>query len=395
MRSRDSIKPYLYLALVLLIFALSPLGASANDIVVDKRCSLAKAIGSANNDSSKDRCETGYREDSIFLEDNLELEDELPVITSRIVLEGNNHSITVKPRYPAFTIKNGSLTIKNLKVKFSGKNRAGPTVEIDNGSLTIIDSQFKRCTGKFLVEDSVGAVQGASDVCGYAAGTVANWFGGAPPLATAIPAPAQPDTCQAIAGGTATISARYGLGSGLQCQQVDAAGIGDASLVAAGFIDAVDVWGYVEQGVEICFAQPGAIVFLDAAYAPRRPSPLPFYAQDGKTCATLNRPGTVVLAPGQAPDTAAAEAPDTNAAQAPDTVAAEASQCNVTTLGNLNLRASPGLGENIIGLVPRGTSLPALARTLYWFQVKHRGATGWISANARYVAASGNCDSLP
>lgn len=394
MRIRDSIKPYLYLALVLLIFALSPLGASANDIVVDKRCSLAKAIGSANNDSSKDRCETGYREDSIFLEDNLELEDELPVITSNIVLEGNKHSITVKPRYPAFTIKNGSLTIKNLKVKFSGKNRAGPTVEIDNGSLTIIDSQFKRCTGKFLVEGSVGAVQGDSDVCGYSAGTVASWFGGAPPLATAIPAPAQPDTCQAIAGATATISARYGLGSGLQCQQVDAAGIGDASLVASGFIDAVDIWGYVEQGVEICFAQPGAIVFLDAASAPRQPSPLPFYAQDGKTCAALDRPGTVVLAPGQAPPQET-QAPDTAAAQAPDTNAAQAGQCSLTTLGNLNLRASPGLGENIIGLAPRGTTLPALARTLYWYQVNYRGATGWISANARYVAASGNCDSLP
>ncbi len=364
---------------VLLLFLPLP-SARANDITVDKHCSLAQAIGSANNNSSKARCETGYREDTIFLEDDLDLLEELPIITSRIILEGNNHTIYVKARYPAFTIKYGDLTIKNLRVKFSGKNRAGPTIEIVNGSLTIIDSQIERCTGKFLVEDSFGAVHGDSDVCGYSAEAVASWFGGPAPIATAIPAPSQPDTCIALTGTTATVSARYGLNSGLQCQQVGAAGIGNADLVQSGFIDAVDVYGYVEQGVEICFAQQGNIVFLDASSAPRMPAPVDYYAQVGKTCAALDRPGTVVLVPGQAPPRET-EAP----------AAAPAQQCRITTTSNLNFRSAPAIGKNKIGIVSRGLSFSPVGRTPYWFNVNHQGRLGWISASPRYVHVNEAC----
>ena len=49
---------FLVFSIVLLILPLP--SARANDIVVDKHCSLAQAIGSANNNSSKARCETGY-----------------------------------------------------------------------------------------------------------------------------------------------------------------------------------------------------------------------------------------------------------------------------------------------------------------------------------------------
>ena len=369
---------FLVFSIVLLILPLP--SARANDIVVDKHCSLAQAIGSANNNSSKARCETGYREDTIILEDDLDLLDELPAITSKIVLEGNNHTIFVKPRYPAFTIKYGDLTINNLRVKFSGKNRAGPTIEIVNGSLSIIDSQIERCTGKFLVEDSFGTVLGDSDVCGYSAETVESWFSGPAPIATAIPAPAQSDTCAALTGTTATISARYGLGSGLQCQQVDATGIGNAGVVQSGFIDAVDVWGYVEQGVEICFAQQGAIVFLDAATAPRMPAPVEQFARDGKTCAAFDRPGTVVLVPGQAP------ARETEAPVDPPTP-----QCSITTTVNLKLRAAPAIRKNIIGYVSRGTSFVPIARTTYWFNVDYHGTLGWINANPSYVIIAGAC----
>ncbi len=348
--------------------------------MVDKRCSLAQAIGSANNNSSKARCVTGYREDTIILEDDLDLLDELPAITSKIVLEGNNHTIYVKPRYPAFTIKYGDLTIKNLRVKFRNKNRAGPTIEVVNGSITIVDSQITRCTGKFLVEDSFGAVLGDSDVCGYSAETVESWFSGPALIATAIPAPVQPDTCAALTSTTATISARYGLGSGVQCQQVDATGIGNAAIVQSGFIDAVDVWGYVEQGVEICFAQQGAIVFLDAATAPRMPAPVEQFARDGKTCAAFDRSGTVVLVPGQAP------AKETEAPDDPP-----APQCSITTTVNLKLRAAPAIRKNIIGYVSRGTSFVPIDRTLYWYNVNHQGTLGWISANANYVQANAAC----
>ncbi len=354
---------------------------SANTIKVDKNCSLTKAIGSANNDSSKARCETGYREDTIVLQDNVELNDELPDITTKIILDGNGHTIYTTSRHPAFVIKWGDLTIKNLRVKFSGKNRSGPTIEIKNGSITIIDSQMTRCTGKFKVEKSLGIVQGDSDVCGYSADTVFSWFGAAPPGPTPTPALSYPHTCATLSGASASISATLGLQSGVQCQQVDAAGIGNQSVIDAGFIDAVDVWGYVEQGVEICFPRQGAIIFLDATTAPRSVAPIPTFSRGDSTCASLNRPGTVVLVPGQSPPS-----------EEPAEIATpEAQQCRITTTANLNLRAAPSMSYNIIGYVPRGTTLTPLSRTVYWNQVDYQGTVGWISNNPRYVQITEAC----
>ena len=234
----------------------------ANDIKVDNHCSLAQAIGSANNDSSKARCERGFKIDTIILKEDLRLESELPDITSRIVLDGNGHTIRVHRRHTAFIIKWGNLTIKDLTVKFSSGNRSGPTIEISNGSLTIVDSQFFNCTGKFDVEDSLGVVKGDSAVCNYSAETVASWFGGPPPEPVPTAVPSVAFTCETLDGNAPTVSARYGLQSGVQCKRVDAAGIGDQSVIDAGFIDAFDIYGYVEQGVELCFPQLGSVIFL-------------------------------------------------------------------------------------------------------------------------------------
>ena len=49
------------------------------------------------------------------------------------------------------------------------------------------------------------------------------------------------------------LRARYGLESGVQFRRVDRDGIGVQSALDAGFRDAVDVYGYAEQGVEVCF----------------------------------------------------------------------------------------------------------------------------------------------
>ena len=358
---------------IILLFVL-PQNVMANEITVDKHCSLAQAIGSANNNSSKARCERGFRIDTIFLEDDLELEDELPEITSRIVLEGNGHTIRVRPRRAAFVINWGNLTIKNLTVKFVGVNRAGPTIEIENGSLTIVDSQFLKCTGKFKVEDSLGVVKGESSVCNYSAETVASWFDAAPPEPTPTPEPSQPRTCDAFADGGPMISATYGEGSGVQCQRLDAAGIGNQSIVDAGYIDAVDVWGYVEQGVVICFPRLGSVIFLDAATSPRSRAPVEHFARDGGTCAKLDRAGTVVLVPGQPPVIESAEpeqAPLSDISLPEQPVAGDVAvadttqsgQCQITTIANLKLRSIPFVDDNIIGYVPRGeTFIPYIRK---------------------------------
>ena len=242
------VKQWLLICLILFVLLIPVQRLDANEIRVDDHCSLIQAIGSANNNSSKARCERGFREDTIVLQENVVLDEILPEITSKIILEGNGHILFIKSKHPAFEIKWGDLTIKNLRVRFRGRNRSSPSIYVRNGTLRIIDSTITRCTGKFQVSKSLGVVQGDSDVCGYSAETVASWFGGAPPPATPTPLPYNPETCATLSGTSATVSATYGLRSGVQCQQVGAAGIGNASVVAAGYIDALDVWGYVEQG---------------------------------------------------------------------------------------------------------------------------------------------------
>ena len=387
---------------IVLLFVL-PQNVSANDITVDKHCSLAQAIGSANNNSSKARCVTGFRVDTIFLEEDLELEDELPEITSRIVLEGNDHTIRIRPRRAAFVINWGNLTIKNLTVKFVGVNRAGPTIEIENGSLTIVDSQFLKCTGKFKVEDSLGVVKGESSVCGYSAETVASWFEGAPSEPTPTPEPSQPRTCDALADGrTHDISHLWGRERRTVStfRQPLVSEI-NPSLTPVTF-DAVDVWGYVEQGVEICFPQLGSVIFLDAAMSPRARAPVEYFARDGGTCAQLDRPGTVVLVPGQPPviESVVPEQAPLSDISLPEQTCGRRYCCGrqhsqdsvqITTIANLKLRSIPFVDDNIIGYVPRGETFIPISGNAYWHNVSYQGMVGWISGNPRYVQASEAC----
>ena len=61
--------------------------------------------------------------------------------------------------------------------------------------------------------------------------------------------------------------------------------------------------------------------------------------------------------------------------------------CQVTTTHALNFRDGPNGAR--IGLVPRGSTLEATARTQDWFHVEYREIAGWISAD--YVVAQGVC----
>ena len=77
-----------------------------------------------------------------------------------------------------------------------------------------------------------------------------------------------------------------------QCQMVgDVAIAGQPDLQARDFIDAVDVWNYINGGLEVCFSYHGWIVFLDAAYAPRMAMELEHTHRDGMTCGTSTGPG--------------------------------------------------------------------------------------------------------
>ena len=158
--------------------------------------------------------------------------------------------------------------------------------------------------------------------------------------------------------------------SGTQCQTVRTdAGIGNAAIVSAGYLDAVDIWGTVPAHVSVCFrAASGRFLFLDASMpSPRVASSLEARSANGWTCTSISSAGTVVLMPPPADE--------------------PFSNCSVTTTGSLNLRAEP-YGD-VLGLVPQGTTLAAAARSSGYLQVSYGGVTGWISE--AYVTTSGDC----
>ena len=228
------------------------------------------------------------------------------------------------------------------------------------------------------------SIKGDSDICGLDADEIVEGTG---TTDIALPIPPPVITCTGLAGG-ATLTATYGLASGVQCTSLDASGIGVQSVIDAGFIAAVDVWGYVEQGVEICYPQIGSLTFLDAATSPRTVSTMSSYARGNSTCALLTRAGTVVLVPG----TPTGTAPVTSVTVAGQPVAGTGAEpvaggCPIHTIGHLFLRASPSLQGEIVGHVPRGSNLNSPSRTTFWYQVTYLGQSGWIGH--KYVRA--NC----
>ena len=300
----------------------------------------------------------------------------LPTITSDIVIAGNGRMVTFGD-YTAFVIDDASLILGHLHVRFRTL-RSGRLLEIADGKLTLDNTVFHDCRGGMHADDSVIELLGNSIICGHSRDVINAWFGLHPRPAT---------TCEALIGATVTLRP----GSGAECQKVDAVGLANQSLVDAGFIDAVDIWSYLGPGVDICFPQVGSLVFLDAATSPRTQSTMQSYSSDGRTCAFVDRPGTVVLMPGQPSGTAppaAVEAP-APAVSAPVVSPPVVDGCPIHTTGHLKLRAQPSLNAEVLGYVVRGSNLGAISRTTFWFQVNYKGLTGWIGG--LYVNNVGNC----
>ncbi|MCY4063858.1 MAG: SH3 domain-containing protein, partial [Chloroflexi bacterium] len=179
----------------------------------------------------------------------------------------------------------------------------------------------------------------------------------------------------------------------IQFREVQGAGVGVRSVLDRGVRSAIDIWGPLGVEAEVCFAGVGSLILLDAAYSPRLETPLSSYFRDGKTCAYIDRAGTVALMPGEPthiiPPTATPPAglgPGAASAAAATAIpSVPLTNCEVWPRYILNFRESPN--GPIKGWV--NEAVDALARTTDWFQVVLRGEIGWISAH--YVTTVGDC----
>ena len=183
---------------------------------------------------------------------------------------------------------------------FTGNSGVDQAIFVRAGSLTM--------TGCIRVS---GNTDSSDDPAAFSDGrsgtTITGGPGGCPrpkkkkdptPAPTATERPPTPATCMGLHAATGiVVNAAFGLNSGVQCQQLDGGGIGIQAL-AANYIAAVDIWGYVDQGVEVCFPGVGRIIYLDASTMPRAMALLPTHgAENGITCASIESPGSLVLLP--------------------------------------------------------------------------------------------------
>ena len=179
-----------------------------------------------------------------------------------------------------------------------------------------------------------------------------------------------------------------------QCQMVSEIVIGKTDLTQRGFIDAVDVWSYVNGGLEVCFRNSGWLVFLDATYLQRMVTELEHHYRDGMTCGTIDRIGTVVLLERPASPASATPTEPTATSEAPATQSAltvfesiPLSNCFIKLVETLFLRAEPA-GE-VIGLVWLNSEVPAFEISGFWYKIEFEGKTGYISRYHRKVLRGG------
>lgn len=371
----------LMLIMSLVFFAAMPVAAA--NIYVDDGCSLGNAIEAANKDQGEEDCESGHGHDTIFFTRDISREDSATKIRTEITIDGRGFSLVMEEPEGAIDVDEGDLTVRNLRVVYK-KRRENEVFNVEDGKLTLIDTTATNCTEGVDQEGSVTIIRGNSNLCGLPPDEMVVGDYKATVDVTTAPGPQEPGTCASLPAGVATVSATYGLASGVQCTQVGADGIGVQSVIDAGFIEAVDLWGYVEQGVEICFPQLGSVTFLDTATTPRVVATAESYDKNGNTCTMLTRAGIVVLVPG-APT---GVAPPDTAQPATGTGADSTSGgCPIHTTGHLLLRATPSLQGEILGYVPRGSNLISPSRATYWYQVNYQGQAGWIGH--KYVRA--NC----
>ncbi len=399
-------------------------------------CPLDLRIVAANTDAPAGGCPAGNGHDVITLFQDITLTSQLPVINSDITIEGNGHSISGDGKYRIFRVSAGKLTINNLTLKraFNSRlNSAGAAIGLEGkGRLEVNHATFidniaseggaigTRYDGvRFTVNSShfegngASITGGAISMNGGGSGTIANSSfvrnrsdieGGAIyTVSGAVSVSNSTFTSNRARKGGGALSAENAavtlthvtmynnlspLGSGVHVSGNGRAAVNVRNSILDRRLSAPVCSGRLSQSVgnfiadgacspklagDPLFDEPvdtARILLLQAG------SPA-IGAADPRYCLESDQLGRRRPIVGGC-DMGAIEMPP---------VVVDISACLIATTHILNFRDGPG--GNVIGSVPRDTTLPVTARTPRWFEVEHDGTTGWISAD--YVVEDGEC----
>lgn len=165
----------------------------------------------------------------------------------------------------------------------------------------------------------------------------------------------------------------------INCTMLDWAGVGNQTLVDGGALYAVDVFGWVDSPVTVCFKHDsGAIVLLDAANSPRDIVPLRTYTDGNRQCASVDREGSAVFMPLEFFTSGAIAEPIW-----------DLTDCKVTTTDILNLRQTPASDGTLLANVLNNVELTADQKATLYYRVNYYGIVGWLSKD--YLSFAGTC----
>ena len=380
--------PVFAISIALAVFLAFPAQADQTIEVGYRGCEFADAVRAANTNLPFGNCKAGDPgHDHIYVHGAVPLLEPPVLITEDLSIVGDRYTSTLdgQGRHSFFHVGPGiDLHLQDLFMSNGYGTRESGQARVESGGrIYFSTARVINCRGvKEIVaaEDTFVHIGHAASICGKAPP-----FNPHPPVRP-LPGPQDKEpsrprgkparepepvatpvavhTCEHLPKNI-IVRANAGLRSGIQCQPIDESGVGQQSVIDQGIIAAVDIWGYVEPGVEVCFHGVGSLMFLDAAFAPRRVLSVDPYQYSGMTCASFNRAGSLVLVGADSPH---------------PLHQGEQTYCTVSTTAMLNFRDAPA-GSTIYGLVPPGAVVNVEARTGDWYRIVFNGLVGWISAD--------------
>jgi len=180
----------------------------------------------------------------------------------------------------------------------------------------------------------------------------------------------------------------------MYCQQLQGAGVGDPVILDSGFMDAVDIFGYVPGDITVCMRGEGGMIFRNKTTIPvTNEIPATTWYDGGYTCTFVNKEGILVLVAngGSRPAPEVIVEEDGTVVEVTPEPASNALQnCRVNTyLGIMNLRTDPTTSGDVISWIPFNTTLTAIGKTDGWYNVIYRDTNGWLAAD--FVSPTGEC----